>query len=75
MEATQQRVKELEKEVETAARRASAASSKDVLSEAREVNGVKVLAQRVDPADAKAYRDLADQLRDKLRSGVVVVWR
>jgi len=74
VEATQKRVKELEKEVETAARRASAASSKDVLSEAREVNGVKVLAQRVDPADAKAYRVLADQFRDKLQSGVVVVW-
>ncbi len=74
VEATQKRVKELEKEVETAARRASAASSKDVLSEAREVNGVKVLAHRVDPADAKAYRALADQFRDKLQSGVVVVW-
>jgi len=74
VEATQRRVKELEKEVETAARRASAASSKDVLSEAREVNGVKVLAHRVDPADAKAYRVLADQFRDKLKSGVVVVW-
>jgi len=74
VEATQRRVKELEKEVETAARRASAASSKDVLSEAREVNGVKVLAHRVDPADAKAYRALADQFRDKLQSGVVVVW-
>ena len=74
VEATQKRVKELEKEVETAARRASASSGKDVLSEAREVNGVKVLAQRVDPADARAYRGLADQLRDRLRSGVVVVW-
>jgi alanyl-tRNA synthetase len=74
VEATQRRVKELEKEVETAVRRASATSSGDVLAEAREVNGVKVLAQRVDPADAKAYRMLADQFRDKLRSGVVVVW-
>jgi len=74
VEATQKRVKELEKEVETASRRAAAASSKDVLSEAREVNGVRVLAQRVDPADGKAYRALADQLRDKLGSGVVIVW-
>jgi len=74
VEATQRRLRELEKEVETAAKRASAASSKDVLSEAREVNGVKVLAHRVDPADAKAYRALADQFRDKLQSGVVVVW-
>ena len=74
MEATQKRVKELEKEVETAARRASAASTRDVLAEAREVNGVKVITQRLDPADGKAYRALADQLRDKLGSGVVVVW-
>jgi alanyl-tRNA synthetase len=74
VEATQKRVKELEKEVETAALRATAVSGKDILAEAREVNGVKVLAQRVDPADAKTYRGLADQLRDKLRSGVVVVW-
>ena len=74
VEATQKRVKELEKEVESAARRASTASTRDVLAEAREVNGVKVLTQRVDPADGKAYRALADQLRDKLGSGVVVVW-
>jgi alanyl-tRNA synthetase len=74
VEATQRRVKDLEKEVETAALRASSANAKDVLAEAREVNGIRVLAQRVDPADAKAYRGLADQLRDKLRSGVVVVW-
>jgi alanyl-tRNA synthetase len=74
VEATQKRVKELEREVETAALRATAVSGKDVLAEAREVNGVKVLAQRVDPADAKTYRGLADQLRDKLRSGVVIVW-
>ncbi|HTS82448.1 MAG TPA: alanine--tRNA ligase [Myxococcaceae bacterium] len=74
VEATQKRVKELEKEVETAARRASTQGGKDIRSEAREVNGVKVLAQRVDPADAKAFRGLADQWRDKLGSGVVVVW-
>jgi len=74
VEATQKRVKELEKEVETAALRASASSGKDIRAEAREVNGIRVLAQRVDPADAKAYRGLADQWRDKLGSGVVVVW-
>jgi alanyl-tRNA synthetase len=74
VEATQRRVKELEKEVQTATARASATASRDVLAEAREVNGFRVLAQRVDPADAKAYRVLADQLRDRMKSGVVVVW-
>jgi alanyl-tRNA synthetase len=38
------------------------------------VNGIKVLATRVEPADAKRYRGLADQYRDRLKSGVVVVW-
>jgi alanyl-tRNA synthetase len=74
VEATQRRVKELEKEVETAAARATATASRDVLAEAHEVNGIRVVSQRLDPADAKAYRSLADQLRDRMKSGVVVVW-
>ena len=73
VEATQKRVKELEREVETVALQASAGPT-DVLSQVREVNGIKVLATRVDPADAKRFRGLADQYRDRLRSGVVVVW-
>ena len=48
-EATQKRLKELEREVESAALRASS-SSTDALSQVREVNGIKVLATRVDPA-------------------------
>jgi len=37
------------------------------------VNGMKVVTARVDPADAKVYRGLADQLRDRLQSGVVAI--
>jgi len=73
VEATQKRLKELEREVETVALKASSGSV-DALSLVREVNGIKVLATRVDPADAKRYRGLADQYRDRLKSGVVVVW-
>ena len=32
-----------------------------------------MLATRADVADAKALREVADQLRDKLRSGVIVL--
>jgi alanyl-tRNA synthetase len=71
-EATQKRLKELEREVETVSLQAS--GSGDALSQVREVNGIKVLATRVEPADAKRYRGLADQYRDRLKSGVVVVW-
>jgi alanyl-tRNA synthetase len=73
VEATQKRVKELEKKVEEVAVKAQTASSKDLLDQAREVNGLKVLATRVDPADDKVFRGLADQLRDRIRSGVVAI--
>jgi alanyl-tRNA synthetase len=38
-----------------------------------EVKGVKVLAARLDGADSKALRTAADQLKDRLGSGVVVL--
>jgi alanyl-tRNA synthetase len=73
VEATQRRVKELEKKVEEVAVKAQAGSSKDLIDQARELNGLKVLATRMDPADPKVYRGLADQLRDRIKSGVVAI--
>jgi alanyl-tRNA synthetase len=73
VEATQKRVKELEKKVEEVAVKAQTASSKDLLDQAREMGGMKVLATRVDPADDKVFRGMADQLRDRIRSGVIAI--
>ncbi len=73
VEANQKRIKELERKAEEAAVRASSGSPADALAQTREVNGIKVLATRVDPADAKVFRGLADNLRDRLRSGVVAI--
>jgi alanyl-tRNA synthetase len=73
VEATQKRLKELERRAETV-ELTTGPGAGDVLSQVREVNGIKVLATRVEPADAKRYRGLADQYRDRLKSGVVVVW-
>ena len=41
----------------------------------REVKGVRVLSQRVENLDRNALRTLADQLKNKLESGVVVLGR
>ena len=38
-----------------------------------EVEGVKILARAVPGADAKSLRDAADTLRDRLKTGVVVL--
>jgi len=72
LEATQKRLKELERK--TTVELTTGPGSVDAFSQVREVNGIKVLATRVEPADAKRYRGLADQYRDRLKSGVVVVW-
>ncbi|HEY7370746.1 MAG TPA: alanine--tRNA ligase [Polyangia bacterium] len=62
-----------QKEIEALRRKLASGGGRDLLSEARDVGGVRVLATRADVADAKALREVADQLRDKLRSGVIVL--
>src|SRR5262249_24704052 len=69
VEATQRRVKELEKEVQTAAARATATASRDVLAEAREINGLRGLAQPGDPAHAQADRLPAGRRCDRMTAG------
>ena len=70
LETMQKRMKELEKKVEEAQLRAQASSGTG--ESLTEVAGMKVLIRRVDPADAKIFRGLADRYRDQLQSGVVI---
>ena len=65
--------REQQKEIEALRRKLASGVSRDLASEARDVGGVRVLATRVDGADVKALREVADQQRDKLRSGVIVL--
>jgi len=66
-------LRERDKEIERLKRKLASGGGRDLVSEARDVAGVRVLATRADVADPKALREVADQLRDKLRSGVVVL--
>ncbi|MBV5350176.1 alanine--tRNA ligase, partial [bacterium] len=68
-----ERQRELQREVEALQGKLNAAQSGDLLAQVQEVSGVKLLAVQVQVADVKALRDLADQLRDKLGSGVLVL--
>ena len=45
----------------------------DVMSQVKEVNGLKVLAARVAGVDMNGMRNLGDQLKDKLGEGVIVL--
>jgi alanyl-tRNA synthetase len=68
-----ERAKTLEREIQGLRKKLASGGGRDILQEARVVNGVNVLAARIDGADAKSLRDTADQLKDKLGSGVVVL--
>jgi alanyl-tRNA synthetase len=70
IEAAQRRVKELERKLEEAQLKASTGAARDG-ERVQEVNGIKVLTQRVDPAEPGVLRQLADRYRDQLRSVVV----
>ena len=67
------RIKELERELETLQRKQAAVKSSELAQGAREVRGVKVLAARHENGDPEAMRELADKLRDQLKSGIVVL--
>ncbi len=66
-------LKKLRRELDQLRMKAASASVSDVASSAVEVKGVKVLTQRVDSLEKSQMRDLVDQLRTKLGSGVVVL--
>jgi alanyl-tRNA synthetase len=67
------RTRELEKELSALRAKLASGQGSDLASQAVEVEGLKVIAARVDGADAGTLRDAVDQLKNKLGSGVVVL--
>ncbi len=65
--------RELEREVQRLQGRLAAGTLESLLRQAREVDGVRVVASAVDLRDPKGMRELGDRLRDQLGSGVVVL--
>jgi alanyl-tRNA synthetase len=65
--------RELEKEIEALKGKLAAKASGDLISQAREIDGVKVLTAEVSIADAKTLRDFGDKLRDKMESGIILL--
>jgi alanyl-tRNA synthetase len=66
-------LREWEKELELHKSRSVAAHAEDILSEVKENDGVKVLIKRQDGLDQKELRTFADSIRDRLKSGVILL--
>jgi alanyl-tRNA synthetase len=71
--AQDEEMKRLRRELEQLKMKSASAATADAAGSAVEVKGVKVLAQRVDALDKSQMRNLVDELRGKLGSGVVVL--
>jgi alanyl-tRNA synthetase len=65
--------RQLEKELERLKSTFASRSGSDLAAQAQDLDGVKVLASRLEAADPKVLRDTADQLKNKLGSAVVVL--
>ncbi|HSR50356.1 MAG TPA: alanine--tRNA ligase [Acidobacteriota bacterium] len=66
-------LKEAHKKVEELQLKVAQNQSANAAEEARDIKGVKVLARQVEQLDRNALRQLADRLRNQLKSGVVVL--
>jgi len=63
----------LEKELDRLKSRLASSQGDDLAQQAADVAGVRVLAAQLDGVDAKALRETADKLRDKLKSCALVL--
>jgi alanyl-tRNA synthetase len=68
-----ERSRRLEKEVQQLKSRLASGQGGDLASQAKDVDGIKVLTAQIDGADAKSLRDAVDQLKSKLGSCVIVL--
>jgi len=68
-----EQVKSLEKQLRQLKDKLAAGQGADLASGAVDIGGVKVVATQVEGADAGALRNAVDQLKDRLKSAVIVL--
>ncbi len=67
------RTRRLERELEQLKTKSASLAGQDLAAQAIEIQGVKILAARLDGADPKMLRVTLDQLKDRLGSAVIVL--
>jgi len=65
--------RELERRIQELQGKLAGGASRDLLADARTVDGATVVATRVDGLDDQGLRDMADRIRERIGSGVVVL--
>ena len=71
--AAQDQIRALEKEIAALKGKLASAQGDELLAQAVDVKGIKVLAARLDGADAATLRNTMDQLKNKLKTAAIVL--
>jgi alanyl-tRNA synthetase len=69
----QEHVKQLEKELGALKSKLASSQGDELVSQAVDVKGIKVLAATLEGADSTALRETMDKLKDKLKSAAIVL--
>lgn len=72
-QAQERRVAELSAQVKELKLKLAAGEGGEAGDQVHEIAGIKLLVREAPPMEAKALRELADRLRDKLKTGMVIV--
>jgi alanyl-tRNA synthetase len=67
------RQKKLERELEAQKAKAASGATSDLATQAQDVNGIKVLAARLEGFDARTLREAMDRLKQQLGDAVIVL--
>jgi alanyl-tRNA synthetase len=68
-----EQVKALEKELAAAKGKLASAQGDELVTQALDIQGLKLLVAKLDGADAKTLRDTMDKLKDKLKTAAIVL--
>jgi len=68
-----ERARKLERELEAAKSKAAGSAAEDLAANAKDIQGIKVIAANLDGADVKTLRDSVDRFKQKLGDCVVLL--
>ena len=67
------KAKSLEKEIQQLKDKLASQAGSSLVSQVKEISGVKVLVAQLDGADNKALRGMVDELKNQLGSGIIML--
>jgi alanyl-tRNA synthetase len=73
VESMLSQVRELEKELAAVKGKLASAQGDELMTQAVDIKGVKLLAAKLEGADTKTLRETMDKLKDKLKTAVIVL--